>query len=80
MSQPAVPTGRAPAAPEQILVLLEQADFPLSEPYLSELVTAYGYVQRLTSRIQRGYRHDEEPAHIFNPRAFEPKPGAGDAK
>ncbi|MFC4275834.1 hypothetical protein [Achromobacter aloeverae] len=59
-----------PATSEQILILLQQAEFVLPEPYLSEIISAYGYVRRLVARIHRGYRFDEEPAHVFNPLAF----------
>jgi len=54
---------------DRITVLLEQADFVLAEPYLSELIQAYGHVQRMSARLQGYYRFDEEPIHIFNPRA-----------
>jgi hypothetical protein len=73
----AVPAPKPPATPEQILVMLQQAGFVLSEPYLSEVISAYGYVQRLVARIHRGYRFDEEPAHVFRPRNFEPRDAAG---
>jgi hypothetical protein len=75
MSEKAVgtPKEKSPATLEQILVMLQQADFAVPEPYLSEIVNTYGYVQRLVSRIHRKYGFEEEPAHVFNPLAFEPE-------
>lgn len=59
---------------DRLSVLLAQADFELTEPYLSELRAAYVHVQRISARIQRNYRYDEEPAHGYDPGRFE---GAG---
>jgi len=74
----AASAGKPPATPDQILVMLQQADFALPEPYLSEIINAYGYVQRLAARVQRGYRFDEEPAHVFNPLVFGHAGAAGE--
>lgn len=60
---------------DRMAVLLAQADFVLAEPYLSELLEAYGYVQRISARVHGSYRFDEEPAHVFDPRAFAPQRG-----
>lgn len=56
---------------DRLSVLLAQADFELTEPYLSELRDAYRFVKRMSARVHRDYRYDEEPAHRFDPRAFE---------
>lgn len=56
---------------DRMAVLLTQANFVLAEPYLSELLEVYGYVQRISARVHGYYRFDEEPAHVFDPRAFE---------
>lgn len=61
---------------DRMIVLLEQADFVLAEPYLSELIEAYSHVERMSARLQGDYRFDEEPVHIFDPRTGEPLGGS----
>lgn len=57
---------------DRMSVLLAQADFDLAEPYLSELIEAYGYVRTMSARVHGYYGFAEEPAQVFDPRAFEP--------
>jgi|GEM_PF-2490968 hypothetical protein len=68
-------SGAGRKGPDELSVLLAQADFELPEPYLSELRDAYAHVQRMKARVHRNYRYDEEPAHVFHPRTFEPTGG-----
>jgi hypothetical protein len=59
------------ATREEVLVLARQAGLDLPEPYLEELVSAYGHLRVMLARLDRDRPRGEEPAHVFPARAFE---------
>lgn len=59
------------ATREAVLVLARQAGLNLPEPYLEELVSAYGHLRVMLARLDRDRPRGEEPAHVFPARAFE---------
>jgi hypothetical protein len=56
---------------EAVLALARQAGLDLPEPYLDELVSAYGHLRVMLARLDRDRPRGEEPAHVFPARAFE---------
>ncbi len=73
MSVPVTLPAKTPTSPEDIVVLLKHANFLLPEPYLGEIIQAYAHVERMVGRIHHGRDRADEPAHVYNPRTFEPK-------
>jgi hypothetical protein len=58
---------KAPTKPEDILTLARCAALDLPAAYHQELVSAYGHVEDMLSRLHRGRPMLDEPAHVFQP-------------
>jgi hypothetical protein len=58
--------------PQELALLARHASLDLSEEHFEQLVSAYGHVRRMIDRLPLERPHNDEPAHIFDPRAFMP--------
>jgi hypothetical protein len=63
----------SPSSPETVAILARNAGLSLSPAHLAELVDAYGYIERMLTRLHRNRARSDEPAHVFVPTAFESK-------
>ena len=59
---------------DDVVALARSAGLALPEPYLSELIEAYGHVHAMLERQRRSQVPSGEPAHVFVPLAL----GAGE--
>ncbi len=50
---------------DEILVLARYAGLDLPPEYFDDLVDAFGYVQKMVSRLPRDVPRSDEPAHVF---------------
>ena len=60
----------APGTREEIAVLARRAGLDLSAEHFSQLVDAYGHLERMLGRIRRARSYADEPAHVFVPIKF----------
>jgi hypothetical protein len=70
MSDKPVITETAALPAQHVAILAASARMKLSEAHLAELVDAYGYIQRMLTRIHGNFHPSVEPAHVFAPTTF----------
>lgn len=64
---------QVPADREDILAAARLAGLRLPAAYEAEMLDAYAHLRPLLARLPRVRPHRDEPAHIFDPLAFQPE-------
>ena len=65
-----------PASREDIAAMARIAGLDLPPALFDELVAGYVNLEPMLWRLRRGRDRADEPAHVFDPRKFMPKPEA----